>query len=167
MVLVPDIKTLILEAVQERNNLQKRVLFEKITARFGRDLRGLTFAVWGLAFKPETGDVREAPSIALLHQLIDGGASVRAHDPAAMQSARRALPPEWFERGRIRFFDLQYDAVTDANALVLVTEWRSFRSLDVDRLARSMKTKIIFDGRNQYGPSDLRAQGFEYFGIGR
>ena len=162
-----QINPLVLEAVHARNELQKRVLFEKIIARFGQNLRGLTFGVWGLAFKPETDDIREASSMVLLHQLIDAGANVKAYDPAAMVAARRELPGHWFEQGRIQLTEHQYDASDNADALVLVTEWRSFRSLDLDQLTRAMKSSIIFDGRNQYDPYYLRGQGFEYFGIGR
>jgi len=158
---------LLLEAVERRNELQKGVLFEKITARFGQDLRGLSFGVWGLAFKPETDDIRGAPALVLLGQLLGAGASVKAYDPVAMGAVRQEISKRNLGPGSIQFAEHQYDAINGVDALVLVTEWRSFRSLDVDQLARGMKRKIIFDGRNQYRPQELRAQGFEYFGIGR
>ena len=157
----------VLHAVDTRNERQKRVLFEKITGRFGTALSGLTFGMWGLAFKPNTDDVREATSMVLLRQLIDAGARVKAYDPVAMDNARRELPPDWIAGNLVQFSRHQYDVVDDADALVLVTEWRSFRSLDIRRLVQGMRSRIIFDGRNQYSPKELCAQGFEYFGIGR
>ena len=158
---------LVLEAVETRNELQKHVLFEKITVRFGQDLHGLTFAVWGLAFKPGTDDIREAPALVLLSQLLQAGAVVKAYDPVAMDMVRREMSKQDLEQDRIQFARHQYDAVSNTDALVLVTEWQSFRTLDIGQLARSMRKRIIFDGRNQYRPQELRAQGFEYFGIGR
>ena len=156
-----------LNAVEARNNDQKQVLFRKISKRFGTDLGNRTFAVWGLAFKPGTDDMREAPSLVLLHELIAAGARVVAHDPVAMESARAELPAEWFESGRLRFVDDQYKAVKDADAMVLVTEWKPFRHPEFDRLKADMKSPVIFDGRNQYDRKLLKQAGFEYFGIGR
>ena len=161
------IRPLVLEAVEERNEFQKRMLFQKITGRFGQDLSALTIGIWGLAFKPETDDIREAPSLALLRQLVGAGARVKAYDPFAINIARQELPPEWFKDGRVEFPQHQYDVAESADALVLVTEWRSFRSLDINRLAKTMRQRIIFDGRNLYDGSRLRNQDFEYFGIGR
>jgi len=105
--------------------------------------------------------------MVLLRQLIDAGARVKAYDPVAMENASRELPAEWIERAQVQFARQQYDVVDDADALILITEWLSFRSLDIQRLASGMRSRIIFDGRNQYDPAYLRAQGFEYFGIGR
>lgn len=161
------LRPLVLEAVEARNELQKSVLFEKITGHFGQNLSGLTVGIWGLAFKPETDDVRDAPSLALLRELVRAGARVKAYDPFAMNVARHELPLEWFRDGRVEFLQHQYDVADGSDALVLVTEWRTFRSLDVGQLAKTMRQRIIFDGRNVYDGSRLRNQGFEYFGIGR
>jgi UDPglucose 6-dehydrogenase len=161
------IESLILNAVEARNEAQKGRLFEKIQAHFGASLSGLTFGVWGLAFKPGTDDMREAPSLVLLEQLLGAGANAKAYDPVAMQVARRTLPPEWFAGGRLTFAENQYDALDDIAALVLVTEWKPFRYPDFGVLKKRMKEPIIFDGRNLYDPAELRALGFKYFGIGR
>jgi UDPglucose 6-dehydrogenase len=157
----------VLQAVEERNESQKHVLFEKITARFGRDLSNYSFGVWGLAFKPGTDDMREAPSVTLLHELIGAGARVKAYDPVAGDSARRALPAAWFTSGQVDLVEHQYEALKDADAMILVTEWKPFRHPDFDQIKKLMKRPIIFDGRNQYDPYPLRAIGFEYQGIGR
>ena len=156
----------LLSAVDLRNRRQKGVLFEKIRRRFGSSLRGLRFAVWGLAFKPETDDMREAPSLAVLQGLFEAGATIKAHDPAAMANARRLLPPLWFSSGRLILTE-QYQAAEQADALVLVTEWQAFREPDLGRLKRAMRQRIVFDGRNQYDALELSNEGFEYFGIGR
>jgi len=161
------IEPMILTAVEARNEAQKRRLFEKITARFGADLTGLTFGVWGLAFKPGTDDMREAPSVVLLQQLIAAGAAVKAYDPVAMEAARLALPAQWFESGQVTLAAHQYDALDDVAALVLVTEWKPFRYPDFGVVKKRMKRPIIFDGRNLYDPAELRRLNFEYFGIGR
>ena len=158
---------MILTAVEARNEMQKRRLFEKITARFGADLGGLAIGVWGLAFKPGTDDMREAPSVVLLKQLIDAGASVKAYDPVAMQAARHMLPGHWFDSGRLTLAEHQYDALDGVEALALVTEWKPFRYPDLAVIKKRMKQPVIFDGRNLYDPAELRALGFEYFGIGR
>jgi UDPglucose 6-dehydrogenase len=157
----------VLNAVEARNQAQKQVLFEKIVARFGQDLSGLNFGVWGLAFKPGTDDMREASSITLLHSLIAAGATVKAFDPVAMASARRELPARWFESGSLKFTEFQYDALEGVDAMVLVTEWKPFRHPDFALIKKSLKQPVVFDGRNQYDPDSLRGQGFEYFGIGR
>ena len=157
---------IIMSAVEARNDAQKKRLFEKITARFGADLSGLTFGIWGLAFKPGTDDMREAPSVVLLGQLIGAGAKVKAYDPVAMDAARRILPAKWFEGGKL-VLEHQYDALDGVAALVLVTEWKPFRYPDFGVVKNRMQTPIIFDGRNLYDPTELRGLGFEYFGIGR
>jgi UDPglucose 6-dehydrogenase len=162
-----DFDPKLLNAVESRNRAQQRVLFEKITGHFGRNLDGYAFGLWGLAFKPGTDDMREAPAQVLLGQLIAAGARVKAYDPAAMPVARRELPREWFASGQLRLVDHQYDAVQEADALVLVTEWKPFRHPDFTRLKSTMKSAIVFDGRNQYDPSSLRDAGFVYYGIGR
>ena len=157
----------VLQAVHDRNEVQKHILFEKITARFGKDLSDRVIGVWGLAFKPGTDDIREAPAVVLLHELIGAGARVKAHDPVAMDAARRELPGEWFRDGRLVFAADQYEAIKGADAMALVTEWKPFRHPDFDRIKRAMRQPIIFDGRNQYDPAVLRRMGFEYKGIGR
>lgn len=157
----------VLAAVEERNAKQKRVLEEKIVARFGEDLTGRTFGVWGLAFKPGTDDMREAPSIPLIEGLIGRGAKVRAYDPVAMDNARRVFPAQWFDEGRLVFTRHQYDALEEADAMVLVTEWKPFRHPDFAAIKRLLKTPMIFDGRNQYDPQQLQRLGIAYVGIGR
>ncbi|HEY2932225.1 MAG TPA: UDP-glucose/GDP-mannose dehydrogenase family protein [Acidobacteriota bacterium] len=156
-----------LRAVDSRNQSQKQRLFEKIRDRFGTQLAGHTIGVWGLAFKPGTDDLREAPSLTLIERLIGAGASVRAYDLVAMENARRVLPASWFESGKLVLVKHQYDAAKGADALVLVTEWKPFRLPDFDVLKRLMRSPVIFDGRNLYEPRHVRSLGFEYFGIGR
>jgi UDPglucose 6-dehydrogenase len=157
----------VLLAVEERNQAQKHVLFEKIVARFGHDLSGHTFGLWGLAFKPGTDDMREASSIALMQSLISAGAAIKAYDPVAMPSARRELPVRWFESGMLALAEHQYDALDGADAMVLVTEWKPFRHPDFGQIKKLLKQPVVFDGRNQYDPSHLRSIGFDYQGIGR
>jgi UDPglucose 6-dehydrogenase len=162
-----DFDPKVLQAVEDRNQQQKHFLFEKITQRFGRKLDGLTFGVWGLAFKPGTDDMREAPAEVLLKELIEAGATVKAYDPVAMDVARRDLPADWFSSGKLLLVGHQNDAVKGVDALVLVTEWKPFRHPDFQFITQEIKQPIIFDGRNQYDPMQLRRLGFEYRGIGR
>jgi UDPglucose 6-dehydrogenase len=162
-----EYEPVLLHAIEKRNALQKERLFEKIVARFGADLSRMRFALWGLAFKPGTDDMREAPSRILLHQLIGAGAHVIAYDPAAMDAARACLPPAWFGSRRLVLAEHQYEALSGTDALALVTEWKPFRYPDYAVMKRAMKRPVIFDGRNQYDPCELRELGFEYFGIGR
>jgi UDPglucose 6-dehydrogenase len=157
----------VLLAVEERNQAQKNVLFEKIVTRFGRDLSGRSFGLWGLAFKPGTDDMREASSVTLLHSLIGAGATVKAYDPVAKQAARHELPSRWFESGALKLVEYQYDALDGADAMILITEWKPFRHPDLVLLKKLLKQAVIFDGRNQYDPAQLRGLGFEYQGIGR
>ena len=156
----------LLRAVESRNRSQKLRLFERISERLGPGLKGKVIGVWGLAFKPDTDDMREAPSLALIERLLGAGARVRAYDPVAMDNARRSVPPAWLEGG-LELVVHQYDAVQGADALALVTEWKPFRNPDFDAMKKQMKSPLIFDGRNQYDPKLVRAAGFEYFGIGR
>jgi len=151
----------ILDAVTEVNELQKKVLGRKIVREFGKDLSGLVFAVWGLSFKPNTDDMRDAPSLVLIDDLLSMGASVRAYDPEAMDYARRLLGD------RITFCATSYDALQGADALVLVTEWTEFREPDFDRIVELLRRKVIFDGRNIWNPSKLKELGFSYHCIGR
>jgi UDPglucose 6-dehydrogenase len=157
----------VLAAVEARNNLQKTVLAGKIRQRFGEDLSGRRFAVWGLAFKPGTDDMREAASLVLLKELLAAGAMVWAYDPVAMKQAARELPGEWLESGRLTLAEDPYQALENSDALVLVTEWKAFRQPDFKRMGQVMKEKIIFEGRNQYDPEEVAEFGFEYHGIGR
>jgi UDPglucose 6-dehydrogenase len=162
-----QLEPMILQAVHRRNEDQKNVLFRKITARFGADLSSLTFGVWGLAFKPGTDDLREAPSISLMRNLIGAGARIKAYDPEAMAAARRELPASWFENGSLHLCRHQYHALEDVDALALVTEWKPFRHPDFKAMKAMMKQPVIFDGRNQYDLQVIHAEGFEYIGIGR
>jgi UDPglucose 6-dehydrogenase len=166
-----DQDLLILRAVEAVNDHQKQVLGAKIIKRFGNDLSGRHFALWGLAFKPNTDDMREAPSRVLLRQLLERGASVAVYDPVAMNEARRVLALDLAERPealtRIRFSDNAMDALRGADALAIVTEWKTFRSPDFDRVKEMLKTPIIFDGRNLFEPDLMFDSGFEYYGIGR
>jgi UDPglucose 6-dehydrogenase len=166
-----DQDLLILRAVEDVNTNQKQVLGAKIRARFGDDLSGRHFAVWGLSFKPNTDDMRDAPSRVLLRQLIGAGASVAVHDPVAMPEARRVLALDFSGApdalSRIRFSDSPMDALREADALAIVTEWKTFRSPDFNRAKALLKAPIIFDGRNLFEPEVMADAGFEYHGIGR
>jgi UDPglucose 6-dehydrogenase len=153
----------VLEAVERANDAQKHVLPAKIARRFGADLAGRRFALWGLAFKPNTDDMREAPSRVLIADLLARGAAVCAYDPAAMPEARAIYAGE----GRVAFAESPVAAAAGADALVIVTEWKEFRSPDFDGLKGRLKQPVIFDGRNLYDPELVRSAGFEYFPIGR
>jgi UDPglucose 6-dehydrogenase len=155
--------TPLLRAVETVNNQQKRVLFQKISSYFGGDLTGRTLAVWGLSFKPNTDDMREASSRVLIESLWDAGAKVRAHDPEAMQEAHRV----WGDREDLFLCGSPEEALEGADALAIVTEWSLFRSPDFGRVRSSLKNPVIFDGRNLYEPALMRQAGFQYFGIGR
>ncbi len=157
----------ILDAVEARNAEQKRRIGEHVSERFGEDLSGLCFGLWGLAFKPGTDDIREAPARVVAKHLIERGATVRANDPEAMDSVRSEWPEDWLESGKLVLVDEAMDAASDVDALILVTEWPQFREPDWEALKKHMKQPIIFDGRNQYDPVRLRELGFEYRGIGR
>lgn len=151
----------ILKSVAKVNDLQKGIILRKIKKHFNGRLRGKTIALWGLAFKPNTDDMREAPSVTIIRSLQQEGVRIRAHDPVAMGEARRIL-------GRkVRLYDNNYDALRSVDALVLVTEWNEFRRPDFERMKKLMKSPVIFDGRNIYDPAKLRESGFVYYGIGR
>ena len=156
----------VLEAVETRNDAQKEVLFHKIKAHFGDDLQGKTFAIWGLAFKPGTDDMREAPSKILIDALLAAGAKVQAFDPVAHDVARQELPAQALKQQQITLAQDQYSALNNADALVLVTEWKIFRNPDFKQIKEKLKQPVIFDGRNQYDPKALHKQGFDYYGIG-
>lgn len=155
----------LLDAVEAVNAAQKRHLFALMVRHYGsaEALRGKTVAVWGLAFKPDTDDMREAPSRTLLAQLWEAGAKVQAYDPEAMQEARRI----WGERADLQLCDSADAALQGADALVVVTEWKQFRSPHLAALHTHLKDRVVFDGRNLYDPSELRQAGFAYYGIGR
>ncbi|HUJ85565.1 MAG TPA: UDP-glucose/GDP-mannose dehydrogenase family protein [Burkholderiales bacterium] len=153
----------LLAAVEKVNEAQKHVLGRKIAARFGSSLTGRCFAVWGLAFKPNTDDMREAPSLTLIADLLQAGASVRAYDPVASAAAARLFAGN----ARMVIADSAYAALEGAEALAIVTEWQEFRSPDFDAIKRALKTPAIFDGRNLYEPATMRTMGFEYFTVGR
>lgn len=162
-----DFEPMLLEAVENRNERQKTVLFDKISTHFGGSVQGRHIGIWGLAFKPGTDDMREASSVVLIKALIEAGATVSAYDPVALETAAREFPPEWLEQGRLQLLRYQYDVARNADALVLVTEWKRFRQPDFEALKDLMKTPLIFDGRNQYEPDELAVRGFSYYGIGR
>jgi UDPglucose 6-dehydrogenase len=153
----------LLDSVETVNKAQKQVLFEKVTRHYGGDLKGRTFAIWGLAFKPGTDDMREAPSRVLLEQLWNAGARVRAFDPAAMKETRRIFG----ERPDLVLCNRARETLEGADALVIVTEWKEFRSPDFDNLRKQLKSPVIFDGRNLYDPGMMKKQGFTYYAIGR
>lgn len=156
-------KAEIIRAVAAVNDRQKAVLFDKIQAFFGDDLRGKTIAIWGLAFKPNTDDMREAPSRTLMESLWAAGANVRAYDPVAREEAHRS----YGTRPDLVLCEGADDALRGADALAIVTEWREFRSPDFAAIKSLLRAPVIFDGRNLYDPKQLRQQGFHYFAIGR
>ncbi|MCM2283308.1 MAG: UDP-glucose/GDP-mannose dehydrogenase family protein [Desulfobacula sp.] len=162
-----DFEPVLLNAVEKRNAFQKKLLASKIIKRFGKDLSGKVFCMWGLAFKPGTDDVREASSLDIIRELIHAGAVIKAFDPVAMDQAKKEFPRDWFETGPLIFESNQYQALENTDALILVTEWKTFRQPDFNLMAGTMRNRIIFDGRNQYDPEELCEAGFEYHGIGR
>jgi len=153
----------ILIAVEKRNSEQKKFLYYKIIEQFGEDLHGFTFGIWGLSFKPQTDDMREAPSIVIIKHLLNSGAKIKAYDPVAIFEAQKYLPPS---EQLIYVYD-QYEAIEDVDALLLITEWFQFRNPDFYQIKKLMKQAVIFDGRNQYNPEQIRNIGFIYYGIGR
>ena len=150
----------VLQAVEEVNGRQKEVLFDKLKRHFGGDLRGRRIALWGLAFKPETDDMREATSLVLIRLLNEAGAVVTVYDPVAMDECRRAVGD------RVRYAADMYEAAKDADALLLVTEWKEFRIPDWTALKKAMHSPVLFDGRNIYDRTDVRKAGFTYYYIG-
>jgi UDPglucose 6-dehydrogenase len=155
------LEMLLLKAVEQVNERQKGILVEKVKRHFGADLTGLTFAVWGLAFKPRTDDMRDAPSITVIEALLKAGARVQAFDPEATDEAKKVFG------GRIVYAARNYDALEGAAALLILTEWNEFRRPDFKRVKELLKSPIIFDGRNIYDPADLQKLGFQYYSIGR
>jgi UDPglucose 6-dehydrogenase len=164
-----DQELLILRAVEAVNDRQKHVLGNKVVKRFGGDLAGRHFAIWGLAFKPNTDDMREASARVLLADLLARGATVAVYDPVAMAEAQRVLALDLNPQqlAHIRYADSPTDALLDADALVIVTEWKAFRSPDFELIKKRLKQPVIFDGRNLYEPDSMALYGIEYHGIGR
>ncbi|NLG62614.1 MAG: UDP-glucose/GDP-mannose dehydrogenase family protein [Candidatus Cloacimonetes bacterium] len=151
----------ILKAVEDVNERQKRLLLDHLDDRLGRDLSGVTVAVWGLSFKPETDDMREAPSIEVVNGLVERGATVRAHDPVAMDAARAVFGD------RITYVDVNYDALPGASALLILTDWKQYRSPAFNRMKALMQRPLVLDGRNLYEPVRMGEMGFEYVSVGR
>ena len=151
----------IIKSADETNKQQRQLFINKIIARFGEDLTGKTFAVWGLAFKPKTDDMREAPAITIINDLLNRGAKVQAYDPKAMNSAK------YHFQDRIIYAKSSYETLNNADALLLLTEWNEFRRPDMDRIKELLKTPIIFDGRNQYSMERTVQRGFEYVCVGK
>lgn len=153
----------LLSAVENVNDRQKHRLFEKVSAHYPDGVKGKTFALWGLAFKPNTDDMREAPSRVLIEALIAAGAVVQAYDPEAMHEARRI----YGDKTGLVYCEMQPDTLQNADALIIVTEWKQFRSPDFEQLSRQLKDKVIFDGRNMYEPKFVKQAGLQYYAIGR
>ena len=151
----------LLQAVEAVNTRQKHVIVEKIGKHFKGKTKGITVALWGLSFKPNTDDVREAPSLAIIASLLKAGATVRAHDPAAIEEMKRKIGHT------VKYFESNYEALKGADALIIATEWNDFRRPDFDRMKSLMKQPVIFDGRNIYDPRVMAERGFVYYGIGR
>ena len=153
----------VLDAVERANDQQKQILVERVVQRFGDDLAGRTFAIWGLAFKPNTDDMREAPSLVIMAELLRRGARIRAYDPVAMAEARRILGHD----SGVELVDTASAALSGADALLIVTEWREFRTPDFDAIKAALKQTLILDGRNLYEPELMVALGIDYVGVGR
>jgi UDPglucose 6-dehydrogenase len=151
----------ILDSVESVNEAQKRLLLERVVQRFGEDLSGRRFAVWGLSFKPNTDDMRDAPSRVTIQGLLGRGAEVVAHDPGAMDEARRVLDP------RVEYREIDYDCLAGADALIIHTEWQPYRFPDFPRIREALRFPLVFDGRNIYRPEKMESLGFEYHSIGR
>ena len=151
----------ILQAVEDVNEMQKTILFQKLYKHFNGDLKGKKIALWGLAFKPETDDMREAPSLVLIDKMVEAGCEVTAYDPIAMAEAQRRID------GKVLYAKDIYDSVVDADALVLVTEWKEFRMPSWNAIKKLMRVPLVIDGRNIYDKSELAENGFTYYCIGR
>jgi UDPglucose 6-dehydrogenase len=155
--------SLMMNAVDDVNEAQKHILPNKILDRFGDSIKNCTVGVWGLAFKPKTDDIREAPALVLIDTLLKAGATVKIHDPEALENVR----VHFGDRERLHYCEQPYDVLTGADALAIVTEWSEYRTPDFKRMLSTMKQPIVFDGRNIYDPAQMTARGFEYDGIGR
>ena len=157
-------KAKLITSVEDVNNEQKLVIAHKVIKRFGEDLKDKTFAIWGLAFKPETDDMREAPSIYIIKELARRGAKIQAYDPKAMDEAQHFYLKDV---ANITYFNSKYETLQHADAMILLTEWKEFRSPDFEELKTQLKQPVIFDGRNQYNHERMTNSGFEYFQIGK
>lgn len=162
-----DVDPLVLRATHQRNEHQKHYVLDQVKQRYGADLKGRTFGVWGLSFKPGTDDVREAPALTIVRGLLEAGATVRAFDPVAGRQFEKELARGNAQNTGFQLVDDRYAALSGADALVLITEWKEFRSPDFSRIRTLLKQPVIFDGRNQYDASRLRAEGWSYIGVGR
>lgn len=151
----------ILDAVMQVNEIQKSILVDKILNKFNKNINSKVITVWGLAFKPNTDDIREAPALIIIQALLDQGATVKVHDPEAMDNVRKIFAD------RIQYFDDMYDALKDADALAIITEWSVFRSPDFEMMKNKMRNRFIFDGRNVFDPQKMKEEGFDYSSIGR
>jgi UDPglucose 6-dehydrogenase len=151
----------LLKAAEGVNLQQKRLLAKRVTEHFGNDLSGRSFAIWGLAFKPRTDDMREAPSLVVIEELLARGAKVRVHDPEALESARKLLD------SRVSFHKTNYEALSGADALLICTEWNEFRRPNFQRIKAELKQPVIFDGRNLYDPELMKALDIRYYSVGR
>lgn len=151
-------------AVEAVNESQKMVIAKKVVTRFGEDLSGKTFAVWGLAFKPETDDMREAPAIYIIKDLVKRGAKIQAFDPKAMEEAQHFYLKD---TPNVKYTSNKYEALENAHAMILLTEWKTFRAPDFDAIKTALKDPIVFDGRNQYSDIEMQKRGFEYYQIGK
>ncbi len=157
-------KANLITAVEHVNDAQKLVIANKVIKRFGEDLSGFSFSLWGLAFKPGTDDMREAPAIYIVKELVKRGAKIKAYDPKAISEAK-----EYYLKGieNIEYYNSKYEVLKDTDALILLTEWKEFRSPDFEEIKSQLVSSIIFDGRNQYNAFDLEGKGFEYYQIGK
>jgi len=153
----------LLKSVEDVNHAQKSVLVRRVTERFGDNLSGRTFAVWGLAFKPDTDDMRESPAIVIIRKLTDAGAKIKAYDPKAVREAKECYLKD---NENISYCESKYESLKDADALILITEWKEFRSPDFYEIRRLLKTPVIFDGRNQYDARHVKNYGLDYYQIG-
>ena len=161
------VEPVLLDAVEKRNYIQKERIFKYIKNKFGNNLKDKIFAVWGLSFKPGTDDMREAPSINIINSIIKSGGTINAFDPIANNEAKTKFPFEWVNNNKISFYNDNYSALDNADALILMTEWKMFRNPNINKMKDKMKSLYIFDGRNQYDPEFMKNNGFEYKGIGR
>ena len=157
----------VLNAVETRNQRQKESIFVKINNFYNGNVAGKTFGLWGLAFKPGTDDMREAPSLQIINDLVNAGAKIQAYDPVAKETATIEIPDKWLADGRVKILDDQYQALEATDALILATEWKQFRNPDFNYIKEKLTKPVIFDGRNQYDPELMTDFGFTYLGIGR
>ena len=151
----------LLQSADDVNKRQRQLFINKIVNKYGNNLSGMTFAIWGLAFKPKTNDMREAPAITIINALLEKGAKVQAYDPKAFDSAK------FIFGDKITYSKSSYEALNGADALLLLTEWNEFRRPDFDKIKSMLKAPVIFDGRNQYNSERLLEKGFEYYQIGK